>query len=111
MSAYSATSSTLSGSMTSVTIGSPVSRFASANSFRPSSSSPWKAYGEVRGLNAPPRRTRAPAAFTFSAASSSCSRDSIAHGPAMTTIRVPPIVTSPTRTSVGSSRTSRLASL
>ena len=43
MSACSATSSTLSGSMTSVMTGSPVSRRASASSFSPSASSPWKA--------------------------------------------------------------------
>ena len=43
ISACSATTSTLSGSMTSVTIGNPVSRLASARSFSPSSSRPWKA--------------------------------------------------------------------
>ena len=29
---------------------------------------PWKEYGELRGLKAPPRRNLAPAAFTCSAA-------------------------------------------
>src|SRR5216110_2798156 len=43
MSAYSATTSTLSGSITSVTIGRPVSRLASARNFRPASSRPWNA--------------------------------------------------------------------
>ena len=43
MSAYSATTSTLSGSRTSVTTGSPVALRASARSRSPSSSSPWKA--------------------------------------------------------------------
>ena len=28
---------------------------------------PWNAYGDVRGLNAPPRRKRAPAALTATA--------------------------------------------
>src|SRR5882762_5890602 len=83
MSACSATTSTLSGSMTSVMIGSPVSRRASARSFRPSSSRPWNAYGEVRGLKAPPRRTVAPAAFTRAATCRICSRDSTEHGPAI----------------------------
>ena len=44
---------------------------------------PWKAYGEVRGLNAPPRRIVAPADFAICAASRVCSADSTAHGPAM----------------------------
>ena len=44
---------------------------------------PWKAYGLVRGLNAPPRRIVAPAAATASAVSNSCSRLSTEHGPAM----------------------------
>jgi len=43
MSACSATTSTLSGSMTSVTTGRPVRLLASRSSVRPSSSSPWKA--------------------------------------------------------------------
>src|SRR5207245_7846226 len=81
-----ATRSTLSGSMTSVTTGSPVSRLASARYLSPSSSSPWKEYGDVRGLKAPPRKTRAPAALTFAATSSTCPRDSTEHGPAITTI-------------------------
>src|SRR2546422_1571001 len=58
--------------MTSVTTGSPVSRLASARYLSPSSSSPWKEYGDVRGLKAPPRKTRAPAALTFAATSSTC---------------------------------------
>src|SRR5437870_7684881 len=72
--------------MTSVTTGSPVSRLASARYLSPSSSSPWKEYGDVRGLKAPPRKTRAPAALTFAATSSTCPRDSTEHGPAITTI-------------------------
>src|SRR2546426_407719 len=65
--------------MTSVTTGSPVSRLASARYLSPSSSSPWKEYGDVRGLKAPPRKTRAPAALTFAATSSTCPRDSTEH--------------------------------
>ena len=51
-------------SITSVTIGNPVTSRARASSASPSVLRPWKLYGEVRGLNAPPRSTRAPAAFT-----------------------------------------------
>ena len=80
-SAYAATSSTSRVSITSVTTGSPVSARASARILRPSSFMPWNAYGEVRGLNAPPRRKCAPAALTASRRSSTCSRLSTAHGP------------------------------
>src|SRR5438094_10342105 len=66
--------------MTSVTTGRPVSRLASARYLSPSSSSPWKEYGDVRGLKAPPRKTEAPAALTFAATSSTCARDSTEHG-------------------------------
>ena len=38
---------------------------AAARNFKPSSPSPWKLYGEVRGLKAPPRRTAAPPFFTL----------------------------------------------
>ena len=72
---------------------------------------PWKAYGLVRGLNAPPRRIVAPAAFTASAVSKSCSRDSTAHGPAIRVNEPSPIATSPTRTMVSSGWNSREASL
>ena len=44
----------------SVTIGSPVSSRASARISSPFAPSPWNAYGEVRGLNAPPRSIVAP---------------------------------------------------
>ena len=50
MSEYSATSSALSVSSTSVTTGRPVRLRASARYFKPCSLSPWNAYGEVRGL-------------------------------------------------------------
>ena len=111
MSECSATSSTLSGSITSVITGSPVSRRASSSSFSPSVSSPWNAYGEVRGLKAPPRSTRAPAAFTRTATSMTWKRDSTEQGPAMTTMSRPPTATSPTITCVDCRLTSRLASL
>src|SRR2546427_664175 len=93
--------------MTSVTTGSPVSRLASARYLSPSSSSPWNEYGDVRGLNAPPLKTRAPAALTFAATSNTCSRDSTEHGPAITTISVPPIPTPSTEMTVASTRKKR----
>ena len=48
---------------------------------RPRFPRPWKAYGEVRGLNAPPRSNDAPAAFAIFAAAIVCSGVSTAHGP------------------------------
>ncbi len=44
----------------------------------------------MRTLKAPPRRKRAPLAATTSAAWKICSRDSIEHGPAITTSSGPP---------------------
>ena len=61
MSACSATTSTSAASMTSVTTGSPVSARTSARIRSPATPSPWNAYGEVRGLYAPPRSSVAPA--------------------------------------------------
>ncbi len=90
MSAYVLTSGTISGAITSVTTGRPVSSRAAANSFSPSVPSPWKLYGEVRGLKAPPRKAFAPAPFTAWAASRIWSRSSTAHGPAITTSSFPP---------------------
>ena len=90
-------------------IGRPVCSRASASSSRPFSPSPWKLYGEVRGLNAPPRMIRAPAALTAWAVSSTCSRLSTEQGPAMTTSSLPPISTSPTLTMVSVGLKSRLA--
>lgn len=74
---------TSSGLTTSVTTGSPVASLASAKSFSPLSFRPWKLYGEVLGLNAPPLKIVAPAALTLSATSNSCSLLSTAQGPAM----------------------------
>ena len=82
-SVVSTTWSTWRGSISSVTIGSPVSSRASLRISRASSPSPWNAYGEVRGLKAPPRSIVTPAAATARAVSSVCSRVSTLHGPAM----------------------------
>ena len=83
MSAYDATSSTSCASTTSVTIGRPVSSRTSARICRPCSPSPWNAYGEDRGLNAPPRSRVAPAAAAICAACSVWSAVSTAQGPAI----------------------------
>ena len=84
--------------MTSVTTGRPVSSRTSARIFRPASPSPWYAYGEVRGLNAPPRSSDAPAARAIRAAIRVCSGVSTAHGPAITVRVSGPIGTPPTWT-------------
>ena len=72
---------------------------------------PWKAYGEVRGLNAPPRRIVAPAAATASAVSNSCSRLSTEHGPAIIVSDPSPMTASRTRMTVSSGWNSREVSL
>ena len=73
---------------------------------------PWNEYGEVRGLNAPPRMMRAPAAATIGAMASTCAFDSIVHGPAISTTSRPPTFTPfPTSTIVSSSLNWRDASL
>jgi hypothetical protein len=66
-----------------VTIGRPTESRTSARIFSPSAASPWKAYGEVRGLNAPPRSRVAPAAWAIRAASTVCRLFSTAQGPAI----------------------------
>ena len=68
-SAASTTSSTCRGSISSVTIGRPVSSLASRRMSSASRPRPWKVYGEVRGLKAPPRSMVAPAAATTRAVS------------------------------------------
>ena len=70
--------------MISVTTGSPVAFFASNNNFNPSPWSPWKEYGEVLGLKAPPLKSPAPEFFTSFATSVICSFVSMEHGPAIT---------------------------
>ena len=72
MSACSATTFTSRASTISVTIGRPVTSRTSERISRPFTPRPWKAYGEVRGLNAPPRSSLAPAALAISAASRVC---------------------------------------
>ena len=59
----SSNSGSCSLSVISLTIGMPHFRPASISGGRPSARMPWKLYGEVRGLNAPPRRSCAPASF------------------------------------------------
>src|SRR6476619_1154968 len=97
MSAYSTTSSTSLTSRTSVTIGICTSSRTSARMRSPSTPSPWNAEGEVRGLNAPPRKRVAPACLAIRADSSVCAGVSTAHGPAMKVKVSGPIGTPPTR--------------
>ena len=112
-SAYCSTSSSDSLSSASVTIFSANFSRTSAIICKPSSPRPWKAYGEVRGLYAPPRKNCAPARATRSATAKLCSRLSIEHGPAMIASPGPPNVASvpANRTTVFSCLTSRLTSL
>ena len=110
-SATSATSSSWRGSSSSVTIGSPVSSRASRRMASASTPSPWKAYGDVRGLNAPPRSIVAPAAATTRAVSSVCSRVSTVHGPAMSPNQPSPILRPRASITVGSGEISRETSL
>jgi hypothetical protein len=51
-------------------------------------------------LNAPPRKKRAPLRRTASAILKTCARLSTAHGPAMIASSSPPMLASPTRTTV-----------
>ena len=78
----------------SVTIGSPVSFLAIFKRSRPSAFKPWKAYGEVLGLNAPPLKNVAPDAFTLFAISTIWVSLSTEHGPAIMCRLPPPIVIS-----------------
>ena len=67
MSLYFATSSKFASSITSVMTCISNSSAAWRMYFSPSSSSPWKAYGDVLGLNAPPRKIVAPPALAIRA--------------------------------------------
>ena len=67
MSAYLSMTSIWLMSITSVMSFRSCALAASRSIRRPSSPSPWKLYGELRGLNAPPRSTLAPARFTAAA--------------------------------------------
>src|SRR5438094_793364 len=97
--------------MTSLTTASPWASAARRSSFRPSSPSPWNAYGDVRGLYAPPRSTVAPASATARAIVNTCSSPSTEHGPAMIASCDPPIATRPTVITVSWGWNARLASL
>src|SRR5665647_2933323 len=92
-SATSATRCAPSASSASVTIGSPVSRRARASSSSPFLPRPWKEYGELRGLNAPPRNALAPASRTCCAASTIWCSFSTEQGPAMIGMSLPPKTT------------------
>ena len=97
--------------MSSVATGSPVRSRASARYFNPSSPNPWKAYGEVRGLNAPPRRNVAPEEATRSPSITIMSRPSTEQGPAIRARAFPPTVFPYTVMTVSSFLNSRLTSL
>ena len=101
-SAVSSTASTWRGSISSVTIGRPVSSFASRRISSASKPMPWKEYGDVRGLKAPPRSQVAPAAATARAVSSVCSRYSTVHGPAISPNQPSPMRRPSTSITVGS---------
>ena len=72
---------------------------------------PWKLYGLVRGLNAPPRSAVAPADFTARAVATICSSLSTLHGPAITPTCLPPTWSEPARMTEVASCASRLAIL
>ena len=72
---------------------------------------PWKEYGEVRGLKAPPRRMVAPASLTALAVANTCSGVSTEQGPAMIAKWPPPIFTPLTSTMVSSGWNLRFAFL
>ena len=62
-------SSKYSVSINSDTIGSPVASLAATRISNPDDPIPWKAYGDVLGLNAPPLNRLAPAALAALASS------------------------------------------
>ena len=97
--------------MSSVTIGRPVSRRATFRYSKPVAFSPAKSYGDVRGLNAPPRMSCAPAALTAFATVTICSSDSTEQGPAIMTKLPPPTLTSPMLTTISSGWNLRLQHL
>ena len=97
--------------MTSLTTARPSSSAASRIHRSACSPWPWKEYGEVRGLNAPPRRTRAPPACTARATVPTCSRLSTEQGPAITITSGLPTLTPPTSTTVSADLKVRPTSL
>ena len=114
-SAYFSTRSRDSLSTASVTIPNPNSSRTLARIFRPASPSPWKLYGEVRGLYAPPRNRRTPVVFNRSATVKHCTSLSTAQGPATNAKCGPPTRTSPEGVAIrmieSSSFASRLTNL
>ena len=110
-SACSSSASTCRGSINSVTIGRPVSSRASTRISSASSPSPLKVYGDVRGLNAPPRSIVEPACATARAVSNVCSRYSTVHGPAINPNASSPMRRPLTSITVGSGESSRETSL
>ena len=110
--AYCSISSICAISMTSVTsLRSCRSAARAQHLAGPLRRGPGSCTGELRGLNAPPRSTLAPARLTAAAVVSTCSSDSAEHGPAMTITSSPPIRTSPIVMTVFSGLNVRLASL
>jgi hypothetical protein len=97
--------------MTSLTTARPCSSAASRIQRRASSPCPWNEYGDVRGLKAPPRRTRAPEGCTDRATTPICSRLSTEQGPAITTTSGPPTATRATLTTVSAGLKVRPTSL
>ena len=90
----------------------PVSFLASAISRMPSYPKPWKEYGDVLGLYAPPRRIFPPASSTSLAMRQTCSFPSTEQGPPIMTIgSCPPILIPPMSIIVSSGWNMRLASL
>ncbi len=110
-SAASSTASASSVSISSVTTPMPVRSRTFLRIASPSRPRPWKAYGLVRGLNAPARSIRTPRASRNSAVWKISFSLSTEHGPA-TTVNVPgPTVACGNRITVSSRCISRLASL
>ena len=111
-STYSSNSSMRSSLISSLTMGRPVASRALTMSRMPSVPRPWNAYGDVRGLYAPPRSMLPPAAFTSRATCTICSSPSTLHGPPITTIfSLPPTFTPATSTIVSASWNRRFAFL
>ena len=79
-------------SIISLKRGNEVISEASFSIFNPSSPNPWKLYGEVLGLNAPPLKPFDPASFAAIAVSIVCSCVSALSGPAIIAISSPPMV-------------------
>ena len=91
----SATRATAASLVASETTARPNASATRRSSGRPSSPRPWKAYGEVRGLNAPPRSRRAPAWCAAAAAATRSGSFSTAHGPSIRVHSSPPTAMAP----------------